>query len=270
MTRVIVSAKGNPWDVGATSSLSKPIEAGDAILVAIYLRAPALKDGESTPVTYFGINETSAPYTSVVRGSAEVTNQWKVFYASGQAAKALAPNQAAPGMHLSAAKHVLELGPVLVYNYGKNMDPAKLPTPLALVDVPAASSAPAKRESKLVGQLINDLKPATWNIYGAHQSNESIMQAGQHRRELALHGLQQRLQRRRFAAQAAMRAISSCFVQPGAQVSCGCSPTLNSMCEGVNGSVPSSFRPSFVTNPIAARGPTSIPRTAPKLSIDPP
>lgn len=178
MTRVTVKAKGNPWDVGATSSLSQPIQAGDAILVAVYLRAPALKDGESTPVTYFGLNETSAPYASVVAGSAEVTNQWKVFYASGRATKTLAPGQVAPGMHLSAAKHVLELGPVRVYNHGKNVDPAKLPMPLALGDDSAAASVPAKAEDKPVGRLINDLKTATWSVYGANQSNETSAQGG--------------------------------------------------------------------------------------------
>jgi hypothetical protein len=56
-----------------------------------------------------------------------VTNQWKVYYASGSAGKAFTPDQIAVGMHLSAAKHVVELWPVLVYNFGLDVDPAKLP-----------------------------------------------------------------------------------------------------------------------------------------------
>lgn len=127
MTRVTVSQKGNPWDAGASTPLSKPIKAGDTVLVAVYLRAPALKDGESTPVTYFGLNENSPPYTSVAQGSAQVTNQWKVYYSSGTAGKAFSPDHTVVGMHLAAAQHVLELGPVLVYNFGQNVDPAKLP-----------------------------------------------------------------------------------------------------------------------------------------------
>ena len=180
MTRVDVSAKGNPWDVGATASLNKPIEAGDALLVAVYLRAPALKDGESTPVTYFGLNESSPPYTALVRGTAEVTNQWQVFYASGQAAKAYAAGQVMPGMHLAAARHVLELGPMLVYDHGK-ADPARLPRPAASGDDAAAAPAPApaKAEGKPVGKLINELKTATaWSVYGATQRTESMAQGG--------------------------------------------------------------------------------------------
>jgi len=127
MTRVTVNAKGNPWDVGASSAITKPINAGDAVLVAVYLRAPDLKDGESTPVSYFGVNENRPPYDGVAKGSAEVTNQWKVYYASGLAGKAFTADQVVVGMHLAAAKHVLELGPALVYNFGQNVDLAKLP-----------------------------------------------------------------------------------------------------------------------------------------------
>jgi len=174
MTRVDVSAKGNPWEVGASTPLNKPIQAGDAILVAVYLRAPALKDGESTRVTYFGLNETSAPYTSFANSPAEVTNQWKVFYASGQATKPLVPGQAVVGMHLAAARHVLELGPVLVYDHGK-ADPAALPRPASLLDEAGAAPAPAKP----VGQMINDWKSATtWFVYGASQRTETMAQGG--------------------------------------------------------------------------------------------
>jgi hypothetical protein len=127
MTRVTVSAKGNPWDVGAASPVGKPIQAGDTVLVSIHLRAPELKDGETTPVTHFGLNETSPPYGAVARNTADVTNQWKVYHASGVAGKALNPDQMVVGLHLAAAQHVIELGPVLVYNFGQNVDPAKLP-----------------------------------------------------------------------------------------------------------------------------------------------
>jgi lysophospholipase L1-like esterase len=128
MTRVTVAAKGsNPWDVGALSPLSKPVKAGDAVLVAVYLRAPNLKDGESTSVPYFGVNENGPPYTSIAQGAAAVTNQWKVYYASGSAPKAFSPDQIIVGMQLAADRHVVDLGPVLVYNFGQNVDLAKLP-----------------------------------------------------------------------------------------------------------------------------------------------
>jgi hypothetical protein len=59
--RVDVTAKGaNLWDVGALSRIQKPIASGDAILVAVYLRAPKLKDGETTAIPFMGATEAAA------------------------------------------------------------------------------------------------------------------------------------------------------------------------------------------------------------------
>lgn len=126
MTRVTVSAQGNPWDVGASSPITKPIKAGDTVLVAVYLRAPNLKEGETTPIPHFGLNENRPPYTSIAKGSADVTNQWKVYYASGAAGQAFAPDQVVVGLQLAAARHVVDLGPVMVYDFGPGVDAATL------------------------------------------------------------------------------------------------------------------------------------------------
>lgn len=127
--RVSVTAKGaNPWDAGASSALDRPVAAGDTVLVALYLRAPKLADGESTPVPYFGVNEGAPPYNIVAKGSANVTNQWKRYYAVGKAGQAFNADSITVGVHLAAARHVLDLGPVLVYDLGPNIDPFRLPT----------------------------------------------------------------------------------------------------------------------------------------------
>ena len=127
-TRVTVAAKGaNPWDAGAVSPIVKPIAARDTLLVAVYLRAPMLKDGETTPISYFGLGQSAAPYAMIVTGSANVTNQWKLFYASGKAEKAYPADGVSVGVHLAADKHVVDLGPVKVFDLGPDFDPARLP-----------------------------------------------------------------------------------------------------------------------------------------------
>ena len=127
--RVTVRAKGrNPWDAGAGSPLGKPVAAGDLMVVALYLRAPALKDGESTPVPYFGLNEGGPPYGVVAQGAANVTNQWKLYYASGRAAASFGRDALSVGVHLAGDKHVLDLGPVLVYDLGPDADPSLVPS----------------------------------------------------------------------------------------------------------------------------------------------
>ncbi len=125
--RVKVASKGaNAWDVGAVSALTGPVSAGDAVMAVVYLRAPELKDGEKTSVSYFGVNESGAPYDMIARGTAEVTNQWARFYAVGKSAKSYAAAGLNVGIHLASDKHVIDLGPVQVYDFGPDVDPAVL------------------------------------------------------------------------------------------------------------------------------------------------
>src|SRR5436305_13507135 len=54
--RVTVTQKGkNAWDAGAVSPVAKPIGAGDTVLVAVYLRAPEARDGETDPLPFVGL-----------------------------------------------------------------------------------------------------------------------------------------------------------------------------------------------------------------------
>jgi hypothetical protein len=126
--RVTVSAKGaNAWDVGSSSPIQKPIAAGDTILVAMYLRAPELKDGETASIPYIGANGVAAPYENLVGNGVTINKDWKLYYASGKAAKAFPGGTMRATAHLAADKQVIDLGPVFVLDFGQNYDPAKLP-----------------------------------------------------------------------------------------------------------------------------------------------
>jgi len=126
--RVTVAAKGaNAWDVGSTSPIQKPIAAGDTILVAMYLRAPELKDGETVSIPYIGANGVEAPYENLLGDGVTITRDWKIYYASGKATKAFAGGTMRATAHLAANKQVIDLGPVFVLDFGQNYDPAKLP-----------------------------------------------------------------------------------------------------------------------------------------------
>jgi hypothetical protein len=125
---VIVSQKGqNPWDAGALSPIAKPIAAGDTILVAVYLRAPEAKDGETVPLPSVGAIGSAAPYTTIVTAPVAVTNQWKLYFASGKAPQAFPAGTAQATVHLAGDRHVIELGPIRVFDMGPDFDPARLP-----------------------------------------------------------------------------------------------------------------------------------------------
>lgn len=119
--RATVTAKGtNAWDVGASSPIQKPIMAGDTILLAVYLRGPELKDGETMPLPFIGINGAAPPYENLTGTDVRITKAWKLYYASGKAAKNYPGNAMRATIHLAGDKHVVDLGPVFVLDFGQN------------------------------------------------------------------------------------------------------------------------------------------------------
>lgn len=121
--RVNVQKKaGNAWEVGAVNSIEKPVARDDVIVVALWLRAPYLADGETTEVPGFGLSFSSPPYDGIANGSATVTNQWQQFFATGTAGKDFTAGQLGLGVHLGNAARVTDLGPVRVFNLGPGAD----------------------------------------------------------------------------------------------------------------------------------------------------
>jgi hypothetical protein len=126
--RVTVAKPGrNAWDAGAVSVVPKPVAAGDAILVAVFLRAPELKDGETIELPLIGATGAAAPYPAVAGEKAVLTNQWKLYFASGKAPQAFAANGVQATVHLAGAKQVIDLGPLRVYDFGSDFDLKRLP-----------------------------------------------------------------------------------------------------------------------------------------------
>ena len=122
-----IKAAGIPGeDIGATSATVKPVQANDALLLAVYLRAPDAAEGQTIDLP-IGIGEAAAPYGVVAQDVARVGSGWKLYYASGRAAKAYAPGAIRATVHLAGAKQVVELGPVFLLDMGASQDPAKLP-----------------------------------------------------------------------------------------------------------------------------------------------
>lgn len=126
--QVNVTQKGkNAWDAGAVSVVPKPVHAGDVILVAVYLRAPQLAANATEELPLVGATGAAPPYPAVAGAQAKVTNQWQVFFASGTATQEFPANGVQATVHLAGNKHVIELGPVKVYDFGPGFDLKRLP-----------------------------------------------------------------------------------------------------------------------------------------------
>lgn len=127
LTQVKVTRVGkNPWDIGANNALTKPVVKGDLIFAAVYLRAPNLAEG-ATVTLPVAVTGATAPYDGIASGSAQVGMEWKQVYAVGKAPHDFAAGAAQAAVHLAGAKQVVDLGPVRVFDFGPDADPARLP-----------------------------------------------------------------------------------------------------------------------------------------------
>lgn len=126
--RVKVTAKGvNPWDSGVILKMPKPIAAGDVIYIAVYLRAPELADGETMPIPFIGVTGANPPYANLAADHAAITNQWAQYYATGTAQQAYGAGDTQATVHLAGDKHVVDVGPIRVFDLGPGFDTTRLP-----------------------------------------------------------------------------------------------------------------------------------------------
>ncbi|HKE95999.1 MAG TPA: hypothetical protein VKB34_16950 [Povalibacter sp.] len=114
----IPKAGPDNWTVGAQSAIEKPIADADVLMIAFWARAPELKDGETTPLPFVGVGLAQAPYTQIISGTVDVTNQWKLHMVRGRASGNFAAGTTNAGLHLAANKAVIDLGPIFVLDLG--------------------------------------------------------------------------------------------------------------------------------------------------------
>ena len=117
----------NAWDDGVVSVVSKPINAGDVILVAVFLREPSLADGQTETLPLVGATGDKPPYVAIAGAPATITNQWNLYFASGKAPQAFPADGAQATVHLASAHHTIQVGPVRVYDFGPDFDIRRLP-----------------------------------------------------------------------------------------------------------------------------------------------
>lgn len=117
--RVEINAKGpSPYTSGATAPLVKSIAKGDRLVIAFWARAPKVAEGKTTPIPFAGLQQSGAPYTQFVFGSADLGREWKMFEVRGVADKDYAAGQANVALHLAAEKTTIDLGPLFVLDLG--------------------------------------------------------------------------------------------------------------------------------------------------------
>jgi len=114
----------NPWDVQASSPVAGAINEGDVIMLNYFARAEEPAEGGSSLTAR--IQLAAAPYSSVLDMTSKISGEWKSYCAFRVATANIPENKSSVSIHLATARQVIDLGPVLVFNFGKGYDKAKL------------------------------------------------------------------------------------------------------------------------------------------------
>jgi len=122
--RVRADKSANPWDVQASSPIAGAINEGDIVMINYYARAEEPAEGGSSLTVR--IQAAGPPYNSVLDTTTKITGEWKSYCAFRTANATFAEKKSSVSIHLATAKQVIDLGPVMVFNFGKGYDTKKL------------------------------------------------------------------------------------------------------------------------------------------------
>lgn len=117
--KVKVTGGGNPWDVGISVPITKPIKAGDKIEMMFYAKYEKPAEGQTGAKIGAGIQLAAAPYSSFMTQTFDLTPEWKLYTLTGTADKDYATGAVNASFQLNTGKHVVALGIVAVFDKNK-------------------------------------------------------------------------------------------------------------------------------------------------------
>jgi hypothetical protein len=119
--RVTVAKKGqNNWDSVVESSIAKPIQAGDTLIITFEARLEKSDDGATTAIIPFAaVQEKAAPYGAVVSGQATIGPEWKLHQIKGKATRSYAADALKATIQIANAKQTIDFGPIVVLDTGR-------------------------------------------------------------------------------------------------------------------------------------------------------
>ena len=122
--RVKANKANNPWEIQATSPIAGAINEGDVIMLSYFARAEEPAEGGSSLTAQ--IQLAGPPYSSVLQMTSKISPEWKSYCGFRVASASIAEKKSNVTIHLATAKQVIDLGPVLVFNFGTGYDTTKL------------------------------------------------------------------------------------------------------------------------------------------------
>jgi hypothetical protein len=112
--RVAIPGKGaNPYSIGLSAPISKPVKKGDKLVLAFWARFDQA-EGSSVTIANASVQLATAPYTAFFGKPVEIGPEWKLYSVEGTADRDYAPGEISIAMHLATGKQVIDLGPIFL------------------------------------------------------------------------------------------------------------------------------------------------------------
>jgi hypothetical protein len=109
--RIIVPEKRDDiWDVSVYSLNLRPVQKGDVIQAAVWLRLSPTQGNPATARVRLLIQGKAVPYEVVAARQVTLDRGWQRFEVSGTAGRAYAPGQAVVTVHLATGKQTVDVG----------------------------------------------------------------------------------------------------------------------------------------------------------------
>lgn len=119
--RIQVPKKGSdPWATALGSAVKKPVKAGDALLLAFYVRLETGENGAATATLPFaGVQLADSPWTPIFHDPVEIGHDWKLVQVKGKADRDYAGGKLKVTVHLATAKQTIDVGPLILLDQGR-------------------------------------------------------------------------------------------------------------------------------------------------------
>jgi hypothetical protein len=116
----IPGKRKNVWDSAVGSALTKPVKAGDHLVLAFWARLEKGENGATTAtLPYNAVQLAASPWTPLFNSAVDIGPQWEMHEIRGTADKDYAAGALTVTMHIATARQTIDVGPVIVLDLGQ-------------------------------------------------------------------------------------------------------------------------------------------------------
>ncbi|MFC4699964.1 hypothetical protein ACFO4O_07345 [Glaciecola siphonariae] len=124
----VKKAGKNIWDDAVTADVGGEIKKGDVVYMMFWGRiSPEDQNNETIRLAGLGIQKASPPYNKILTKDVELTLGWQTFAVAGKATEDFTNYGSQLNFPVSTGTHIIEFGPVFIFNLGPDVDMRSLP-----------------------------------------------------------------------------------------------------------------------------------------------